>query len=229
MDATFGEQAHDLGVQLVLDLVDVLLELVDRPALLHRKRALGDDGTGVVVGVREVHRHARDLHAARVCVVDSMGAGEARQQRRVQVHHTVGERRQDRVVHLAHVAGHDDVVHAMALELGGDDLVRLLRVGVDLLGERERLQPRRLGTLEAKGARPRAHHELDRGVKRAIRDAVDDGLQVGPATGDEDAQPNAHRRRPPFRCRARPRPSQSSRAPARQGARARGPRPRARR
>ncbi len=217
----------------MLDLVDVLLELVDGPALPHGERALRDDGARVVVRVGKVHGHARHLDAAVVGVLDGMRAGKARQQRRVQVHHPVGERGEDGVVHLAHVTRHDDVVHAAAAELGGDDLVRLLGVGVDLLGEREGLQAGRLGALEAVGARARAHHELDRGVERAIRDAVDEGLEVGAAPGDENAQLSAHRRTPPSPWRLpRPRPRARPRrapAPGPQAPHGRPPRPRARR
>ena len=56
VNATVGEHLHDLGIQHMLDRVDVLLERVDVPALLNSQRTLGDDGTVVVDLVGKVHR-----------------------------------------------------------------------------------------------------------------------------------------------------------------------------
>lgn len=41
MDAAVGEHLHDLGIQHVLNRVDVLLERIDIPAFLNGQRALG--------------------------------------------------------------------------------------------------------------------------------------------------------------------------------------------
>ncbi len=45
VDAAVGEHLHDLGIQHVLDRMDVLLERVDIPAFLNGQRALGNDGS----------------------------------------------------------------------------------------------------------------------------------------------------------------------------------------
>ena len=187
VDAAVGEQLDHVRVQLVLDLVDVGLEGIDVPALLHRQRTLGDDGAGVVGRVGEVDGHACDLDAALIRVVDGMCTRKARQQRRMQVDDAVGERCQQRVADHAHVAGHDDVLDAVRHELVRDDLVGRDGVGVDLFGKREGLDTRALGALQALRGRAARHDELDRGVERAVGDAVDERLQVGAGAGDEHA------------------------------------------
>ena len=83
VNATVGEHLHDLGIQHMLDRMDVLLERVDVPALLNSQRTLGDDGAVVVDLVGKVHGHAGHLDAASKRIVDRMGAGKARQQRRM--------------------------------------------------------------------------------------------------------------------------------------------------
>ena len=97
----------------------------------------------------------------------------------VDIHHAVGERREQRGVHHAHVTGHHHVLDAGGAELGGDDLVGLQRVGVHLLGERERLDARRLGALEPVGGGTARDHELDLRVEIASVDGVDQRLEVG--------------------------------------------------
>ena len=167
--------------------MDVGLELVHVPALFHRQRALGDDGAAVVLVVGKVDGHARHLDAVVKGVLDGVRALEAGQQRRVDVDHAVGEGRKQRLVNHAHVAGHDDVLTAMGLELGGNDLVGGNGVRVNLLAERQRLDAGRLGALEAIGARARAHHQANARVQAAIGNAVNERLQVGAASADEDA------------------------------------------
>ena len=128
--------------------MDVLLERVDIPALLDSQRALGDDGAVVVDLVGKMHGHASYLDAARKGVVNRMRTGKARQQRRMQVDHAVGKRRQQRRVHHAHVAGHDHILAAEFEKLVRDDLVGGDGVGVDILGQRERLDARALSALQ---------------------------------------------------------------------------------
>ena len=185
MDAAVGEHLHDLGIQHVLNRVDVLLERVDIPALLNSQRTLGDDGTVVVDLVGKMHGHASYLDAARKGIVNRMRAGKARQQRRMQVDHAVGKRRQQRRVHHAHVAGHDHILAAAFEKLVRDDLVGGDGVGVDILGQRERLDARALGTLQALGRRTARHHKLNRSVELAGGDQIDQRLQVGTRTADE--------------------------------------------
>lgn len=100
MDAAVGEHLNNLGIQHVLNRVDVLLERVDIPTFLDSQRALGDDGAVVVDLVGKVHGHTGYLDAARKGIVDRMRAGKARQQCRMQVDHAVGKRRQQRRVHM---------------------------------------------------------------------------------------------------------------------------------
>ena len=145
--------------------MDVLLERVDIPALLNSQRTLGDDGTVVVDLVGKVHGHASYLDAARKGIVNRMRTGKARQQRRMQVDHAVGKRRQQRCVHHAHVAGHDHILATALEQLVRDDLVGGNRIGVDILGQRERLDARALSALQTLSRRTARHHKLNRGVE----------------------------------------------------------------
>ena len=193
MHAVLGKQLDDGRVQLVLNLMDGSLKLIAGHALAHDNRLLGDDGAAVVVGVGKVHRDARHLHAALVGVLDGMGPLESRQQGRVQVHDTVGERLKQRLAHHAHVPRHDDVVHAMVEQRGSDDLVGRDGVGAVQVGrERHRGDVGLGGALEAVGALTARDDDLDTGIERAVSDAVDDGLQVRARTGDKDAELDSH-------------------------------------
>ena len=95
-----------------------------------------------------MHGHASYLDAARKGIVNRMRTGKARQQRRMQVDHAVGKRRQQRCVHHAHIAGHHHVLAAALEQLVRDDLVGGNRVGIDILGQRERLDARALSALQ---------------------------------------------------------------------------------
>ena len=171
----------------MLDGVDVLLEGVDVPALLHRQRALRDDGAAVVLVVGEVNRHARDLDAVVEGVLDGVRPLEAGKKCRVKVDDAAGVRLEQRLSDHAHVARHDNVLAARLLERGGDLFVGRLGLGVLGLLHNEHRKAGGLRALDAAHARAARHHKRHLGVERAIGDAVDDGLQVGPAAGDEDA------------------------------------------
>ena len=157
--------------------MDVLLERVDVPAFLDSQRTLGDDGTVVVDLVGKVHGHTGHLDAARKGIINRMRTGKARQQRRMQIDHAIGERR--------HVAGHDHILATAFEQLVRDDLVGGNRVGIDILGQRERLDARTLGTLQALGRRTARDHKLNRSVELAGGDQIDQRLQVGTRTADE--------------------------------------------
>ena len=90
-------------------------------------------------------------------------------------------------MHHAHVARHDDVLGARTFEFGGNDLVGVPRVGVDLFGERKRLDARGRRALEARGRGTARDNEHDLGVERTCGDAVDEGLEVGAGARDEYA------------------------------------------
>lgn len=119
-----------------------------------------------------MHGHASYLDAARKGIVNRMRTGKARQQRRMQVDHAIGERRQQRRVHHAHIAGHDHILAAALEKLVRDDLVGGNRVGVDILGQRERLDARALSALQALGRRTARHHKLNRSVELAGGDQI---------------------------------------------------------
>lgn len=72
VDATVSEHLNYLGIQHVLNRVDMLLERVDVPALLDGQRSLGDDGAIVVDLVGKMHGHTGHLDAARKSIVDRM-------------------------------------------------------------------------------------------------------------------------------------------------------------
>ena len=123
-----------------------------------------------------MHSHTGHLDAARKGIVDRMRTGKARQQRRMQIDNAVGERRQQRRMHHAHVASHDHILAAALEKLVRNNLVGGDRVGVDILGERQRLDTRTLCTLQALGRRTARHHELDRSIELAGGDQVDQRL-----------------------------------------------------
>ena len=79
MDTAIGEHLDSLGIERVLDIVDVSLERIDVPLLLDGQRALGDDGAAVVHLVCKVNGHARHLDAAVERVLNGMRAYKARQ------------------------------------------------------------------------------------------------------------------------------------------------------
>ena len=67
----------------------------------------------------------------------------------MQVDHAIGKRRQQRLVHHAHIAGHDHILAAALEQLMRNDLVSGDGIGIDILGQCERLDARTLGTLQA--------------------------------------------------------------------------------
>ena len=174
----------------------------------------------------------------------------------MQVDHAIGERRQQRRVHHAHVAGHDHIFAAALEQLMRDDLVSRDGVGIDILGQRECLDARTLGALQALGRRTARHHKLNRGVELADGDQVDQRLQVGTRTADKHADlkrlsrigagrtgvghvaqalgsshllVSAHRSTRPYRNPRRTRPRGTASRPARPVPRSRRLRPRGRR
>ena len=236
--------------------MDALLERVDIPTFFDSQRALGDDGAVVVDLVGKMHGHASYLDAARKGVINRMRTGKARQQRRMQVDHAIGERRQQRRVHHAHVAGHDHVLAAALEQLVCNNLVGGDGVGVHILGQCERLDASTLGTLQALGRRTARHHKLNRSIELAGGDQVDERLQVGARTADEHANlerlgrigagragvgipdqalgsshllVSAHRSTRPYRNPRRTRPRGTASRPARPEPRSPRPRPRGRR
>ena len=68
-----------------------------------------------------------------------------------------------------------------------NDLVSRDGIGIDILGQRECLDARTLGTLQALGRRTARHHKFNRGVELAGGDQVDQRLQVGTRTADKHA------------------------------------------
>ena len=203
-----------------------------------------------------MHGHASYLDAARKGIVNRMRTGKARQQRRMQIDHAVGKRRQQRRVHHAHVAGHDHILAAALEKLVRDDLVSGDGVGVDILGQRERLDARALSALQTLSRGTARHHKLNRSVELAGGDQIDQRLQVGTRTADEytdlerlgrigagrtgighKAQAlggshllvSAHRSTRPYRNPQRTRPRGTASRPARPGPRSPRPRPRGRR
>ena len=185
-----------------------------------------------------------------------MGAGKARQQCRMQVDHAIGKRCQQWRVHHAHIAGHDHIFAAALEQLMRNDLVSRDGIGIDILGQRECLDARTLGTLQALGRRTARHHKFNRGVELAGGDQVDQRLQVGTRTADKHANlkrlgrigagrtgvgykaqalgsnhllVSAHRSTRPYRSPRRTRPRGTASRPARPRPRSRQPRPRGRR
>lgn len=65
--------------------------------------------------------------------------------------------------------------------------VCLDRIGVDLLGQRERLNARCLGALKTKGRGATPTNELDLGIECDGVDGVDERLQVGAGTREQHA------------------------------------------
>ena len=157
--------------------VDLRLERVERIVFGHCNRALRNDRTLIVIGVREMHRDTRHLHACVKRVGDGVRALERRQERRVQVEHTVGERVEHDGGHLAHVARHDHVFRARPpkclddLRIGGE------HVGVFLAVHHERGDSCRMSTLDAVRVGTRRHdeHDID---GQALGGRIDNRLQV---------------------------------------------------
>ena len=203
-----------------------------------------------------MHGHASYLDAARKGIVDRMRAGKARQQRGMQIDHAIGECRQQRRVHHAHVAGHDHILATALEQLVRNDLVGGDGVGIDILGQRERLDARALSALQTLSRRTARHHKLNRSVELAGGDQVDQRLQVGTRTADEHTDlerlsrigasrtgighkvqalgsshllVSAHRSTRPYRNPRRTRPRGTASRPARPVPRSRRPRPRGRR
>ena len=110
----------------------------------------------------------------------------------MQVYHAVWIRRQNGLVHHAHVSCHDDVVHVMHFELGRYNLVGHQGLGIELFRDGERLQTVPLRPLEPVGVHARRHDQLYAGVQRALLYAVYDGLQVGARPREKNAQLYAH-------------------------------------
>ena len=179
----------------MLDSVNLLLQRIKGVVLGNLNRTLGHDGTLVVLGVGEMHRHARHLHASVEGVGDGVGSLEGGQQRRMQVQHAIGEGIQNFRQHHAHVASHDQVLRTGRLALVGDELVGSRSIRIDLLVQHQRGNARSLGPLNAIGIGTRGNHLHDLGVHRTIGDAIDDGLQIGAGTADKngDLQRLRHR------------------------------------
>ena len=103
----------------------------------------------------------------------------------MQIYHAVGERRQQGRADHAHVASHDHIFAAALEQLVRNDLVGGNRVGIDILGKRQRLNARTLGTLQALGRRTARDHQLNRSIELASGDQVDQRLQIGARAADE--------------------------------------------
>ena len=185
-DAPFGDQPDDLGIEHVFHIVDLRLERVERIVFGHCNRALRNDRALIVIGVREMHRDARHLHACVKRVGDGVRALERRQERRVQVEHAIGERVEHDRSHLAHVARHDHVFRARFLKRLDDLRVGCEHVGVFLAIHHERGDSRRMRALDAVRVGARRHDEHDVGGQ-ALDNRVDDRLQVRSAARKQHA------------------------------------------
>jgi hypothetical protein len=127
----------------------------------------------------------RRVHAGRERLLDRVPAREAREKRRVDVDDPVREALQERLREQLHEAGADDEGDAAPLEPVGHRPVALLSGAVGLQRERLCLDARCPGTLERARFRT-AGGDGDHGQPR-----VEEGLEVRPLAGDQDADQSA--------------------------------------
>ena len=179
----------------VLDGVEALEERLLGVAGQDRDRLRDDDRAAVEGCVDKVDRDAGDGRPGRERVADGVGAGERRQQRRMDVEDPTGEGVEDDGADEAHEAGqHDRVDLHRPKRLGQVPVGHGTRVeapGAEVLDE-GRVDPR-LGRPVERRARPVGEDEGDLGVQGAPLDARVERPQVAAAPGDADRDPDAHR------------------------------------
>src|SRR5262249_31704339 len=116
-------------------------------------------------------------------------AGEGREQRRVDVQDAVGEASDESGRQDAHEAGEDHRLDGVLGEDAEERVLEGLAPREELVVDGERGLPRRLRARQRPGARPVRHHAGDLGGgERAARLRVEERLEVGPGSGDEDAE-----------------------------------------
>ena len=152
----------------------------------HRHRALGDDGPGVDPGVDDEQRGAGDLDAVGERVPRPVHPGERRGQRGVGVDGAAAEPGQERLAGQPHEAGEDHQARVVRRHVPGERLVPLRPAGVvrDRTDERGHAGAPRAGqALDAVAVGP---HGRDPHAVRRVGRGVQQRLQVGAGTGDED-------------------------------------------
>ncbi len=163
-------------------------ERVLRIVVEHGHGGLRDDRAAVRAFIDEMDRAAADLDAIGENVAMRMRAGEARQQRRVDVEDaafvmTYEERRQD-----AHETGEHDEHHAFFLECSNQRLFEGLAAVILLAVDAERRDAGFLRAFERIGIRLVGEDDADLCMHLSPVDCVDDGLKIRAAARSEDAE-----------------------------------------
>ena len=180
------QPAHPLDQHRSLTHLDAFVQRLDVVVVEHGYGDLGDDRPGVDAVVHDHQRRPGDLHAVLQGVPRRLHAGERRQQRGMRVDGSTAEQAQEGRADEPHEAGED---HEIGLVRG--DRVGELQVPVDPVVELPGLDDEGrdalpLGACETLGvvAVGANGDDLDPVVRRLRR--VDQGLEIGATTGDED-------------------------------------------
>src|SRR4051794_11970275 len=212
-DGAAGDVPDGGGEEVVLERSKGIAYLLRVRGMGQLDGALEDDRPGVHAVVDEVDGDAEHLHAVGQRLLHRAEARERRQQRRVDVDHPLRKRGEEARREQRHVAGEHDELHALGAQPAGDRRVAGRAAGV--LGQREdgggdaggaaTLQRGGIPLVRAHGAPP--------GL--AAVDALEDGLEVRPGAGGEDAAPHppsSFGKRPPVERRVPAASSASTRA-----------------
>ena len=182
-----GDQAHRPRQEAVFDAVNTLFDIGNGVRIRKLQRLLKDDGAGIDALVDEMDGHPGDLHAVLDRLLDRTQAGKGGQQRRMNVDDPPGEAANEGPAQQLHPAGEHDKLNAAPLEPIRERRVPRLAAGECVAGEYPRLDAGSLGPLECSGVGPLGRHAGD--LDLVTVHAVDQRLQVGPGSGDEDGDP----------------------------------------
>src|ERR687896_2196223 len=190
-DAPFRDQAHCTRQQPVLNSVRALLDLSDVPRIRKLEGLLQDDRAGSHPFVNEVHRPAHHLHAVVERLLDRVRAWKRGQQGGMDVDHPGPEAPDELRIEELHEAGEHHEVDGALLEPAAEGAVAGGPVGVFGDGKDSRLHAGSLGADEP-ASRGRTRRDGDDVDPVAPVHRVQQRLEVGSRSRDEDCDPQAH-------------------------------------
>ena len=191
--AAAEHESDRLGIEAMLLGENPRRQRLDRVVVEQRDGCLQDDRTVIQFGRHQMHRRARDSDAVFERLPLRLEAGKRRQQGGMDIQDAVREGRDQRGAHQPHETCEADQIDVSCAEQM--DECGVVRVSVGILAgvDVDRLDARVAGATEPGDVGAVGDHHCNHRLEPAVRDGVDDRLQVRAAAGDQDGQPRKTR------------------------------------
>lgn len=154
----------------------------------HRDGMLNDDRAPIEFRRHQMHGDAAHFHSVLNRLLLGIEPRERRQQRRMDVQNLVGERVDQPSTYEAHESGQTHQPNITRLQLSRESLIVVVTRGERTMREHDCFDARGTRAREALRIRAVRDDDGDAGLETALRDGVDERLQIAAAAGNENTQ-----------------------------------------